>query len=338
MVTIKDIARELGLSVNTVSRALNGKPDVNPQTKKRIEEAARRLGYIPNSVARSLVAGRSLTIGLIVADVVNPFSGKIIRGVEETARLNGYSTILANANEQDEDEQKAVQVMRSKRVDGMLIHPVQASHQHIAQLRRDHIPFVLLNRYFDEIDAYCVLVNNQRGAYLAVRHLIELGHARIVHITGPMSISSVRERIAGYHQALGEASIPSDKHLIVHTRLDMQGGYQVTRDLLQSDLKFTAIFTYSDLLAVGALKAMRERGVQVPRDMSLVGYDDIDFADFLEAPLTTVRQPTYEIGKCGVQILLGILRDPSQERAPFKQVLEPELVVRRSSAALPTTP
>jgi LacI family transcriptional regulator len=333
MVTIKDIARELGLSVNTVSRALNGKPDVHPETKKRIEEAARRLGYVPNNVARSLVAGRSHTIGLIVADVGNPFSSKIIRGVEETARMNGYSTILANANEQDEDERQAVQVMLSKRVDGMLIHPVQASSDHIAQLCEARFPFVLLNRYYDEIDACCVLNNNQRGAYLGVRHLIELGHRHIVHITGPLQISSVRERIAGYRQALSEATISASDQMIAHTRVDSQGGYAATRNLIESKVKFTAIFTYSDLIAVGALKALREAGLRVPNDISLVGYDDIEFADFLEAPLTTIRQPMYEIGRCGTQILLDILRDPSHQRATCKQVLEPQLVIRRSSAA-----
>lgn len=331
--TLKDIADQLGLSVNTVSRALNNKPDVSHVTRARVLDLARQLGYVPNSLARSLLNGRSNSIGAVIADVANPFYGKIIRGVEETMREAGYSVVLANTNEQDELEQEAVRTLRSKRVDGLLVSPVQGSYEHLAQLQRDGIPLVLMNRHIDEIESDYVINNNQFGAYQAVRHLTELGHTRIAHITGPIQISSVRERIAGYEQALVEAGLSPVDRSITHTRLDMDGGYVAALRLLCGRARPTAIFTYSDLMAMGVMKALRELGLSVPGDVSLVGYDDIEFAIFLEVPLTTVRQSMYEIGVRSAQILLESLHNPSHTVGQHRVVLDPILVVRGSTAA-----
>lgn len=335
MVTLRDIARETGLSVNTISRALNGKPDVNPGTRQRVEDTAARLGYVPNSLARSLVGGQSCTIGLIISDLQNPFYSKVAQGVEEAARARGYSTILVNTNEREEDERQAVRVLRSKRVDGMLIHPTQGNSEHILQLRREGIPFVLINRHIDEVNPDYIINNNQKGAYMAMRHLLELGHRRVLHISGPERISSVRERIIGYKQALSEFNIPFDERLLVHTLLDMQSAYETTLRVLRGGITPTAIYTYSDLLAIGALKALRELNLKVPDDISLVGYDDIDFAAFLEVPLTTIRQQMYEIGRQAVELLIGIIHDPSYQPGKYRIVLDPELVIRRSTSHPP---
>lgn len=332
MVTLRDIARVTGLSVNTISRALNGKPDVNPETRQRVEDTARQLGYVPNSIARSLVGGHSCTIGLIIADLQNPFYSKVAQGVEEAARIEGYSTILVNTNENENDERKAVQVLRSKRVDGMLIHPTQGDSEHILQLRKDGVPFILINRHFDEVVPDYIINNNTKGAYLATRHLLELGHRNILHITGPDRISSVRERIVGFKQALSEFNVPFDPAMIIHTRLDMQSCYETTLKAFRSGCKSTALYTYSDLLAIGSLRALRELNLRVPEDISLVGYDDIDFAAFLEVPLTTVRQQMYEIGRQAVHLLIKIIHDRSYEPGKYRVVLDPELVVRRSTA------
>lgn len=331
--TLKDIADQLGLSVNTVSRALNDKPDVSHVTRTRVLDLARQLGYVPNSLARSLVNGRSNSVGAVIADVANPFYGKIIRGVEETMREAGYSVVLANTNEQDDLEQEAIRTLRSKRVDGLLVSPVQGSYEHLAQLHRDGIPLVLMNRHIDEIQADYVINNNQFGAYQAVKHLVDFGHTHIAHITGPLQVSSVRERIAGYQQALDETGLSTDHRSITHTRLDMDGGYGAALQLIRSGTRPTAIFTYSDLMAVGVLKALRELGLRVPRDVSLVGYDDIEFAVFLEAPLTTVRQSMYEIGVRSAQIMLEILHNPTHTVGQHRVVLDPQLIVRGSTAA-----
>jgi len=338
MVTIKDIARELGLSVNTVSRALNNKPDVSRQTRARVLETARRLHYVPNTIARSLVTRRSNTLGLVVTDVVNPFYSRVIRGVEETARQHGYTIILLNTNERDEDEKAAIRVLRSKRVDGMIISPVQVSRDHIAALQEDGYPFVLINRYFPDLDTDYVINDNRLGAYLATSHLIRLGHRRITHITGPEHVSSVRERLRGYRQALEEGGVAADQQHVIHTSLSLEGGYRATQQLLDGCSLPTALFTYSDLLAVGALKAIREAGLRVPEDVALVGYDDIEFAAFLEVPLTTISQRSYEIGSCGVELLLDILANPGEQRQRRHTVLQPRLVVRKSCGAALTAP
>ena len=332
MITIKDIARELDLSVNTVSRALNSKPDVSRQTRARVLETARRLHYVPNTIARSLVTSRTATLGLVVTDVVNPFYSRVIRGVEETARQLGYTIILVNSNESDEDEKAALRALRSKRVDGMLISPVQASYDHLAALQEDGVPLVLINRHFDELDTDYVINDNRLGAYLAVSHLVRLGHRAIACISGPKQISSVRERMHGYRQALEESAIPAEQQCVLHTTLTLEGGYQATSRLLQSYPGLTAIFAYSDLLAIGALKAIREAGRRIPDDLALVGYDDIEVSSFLEVPLTTIHQPAREMGRQAVEVLQHIIQVGGTEQHQHI-VLQPRLVVRSSCGA-----
>ena len=331
MVTIKDIARELGISINTVSRALNDKPDVSQETRLRVLDRADRLGYVPNTLARSLVAGETCTIGLICSDLVNPFYARIAQGVEETARADGYTTIIASTNEDDEAERQAVDLMRSKRVDGMVISPTQQSHDHIARLIQEHIPFILVNRHVDEFQTDYVINNNQHGAYQAVQHLVSLGHQRIAHITGPLRISSVRERISGYKQALEKNGIRFDTELVIHSELTLESGYKTVLELLQAENRPSAIFTYSDHLAIGAIKAIRELKLSVPGDISLVGYDDIEYAQFLDIPLTTVHQPMYEIGQRAVFNLLDMMKSDDFTPGQHQEILEPELVIREST-------
>lgn len=331
MITIKDIARELGVSINTVSRALNNKPDVSDETRQRVLDTADRLGYVPNTLARSLVAGETCTLGLICSDLVNPFYARIAQGVEETARADGYTTIIASTNEENDAERRAVNLMRSKRVDGMLISPTQLSYEHIARLIQEHIPFILVNRHIDEFQTGYVVNNNQHGAYQAVQHLVSLGHRRIAHITGPIRISSVKERISGYVQALENNGIPFDESLVIHSDLTLESAYQIVFKLLRAENRPSAIFTYSDHLAIGAIKAIRELKLSIPGDISLVGYDDIEYAQFLDVPLTTVRQPMYEIGQRAVFHLLEMIRLEEFTPEQHQEILEPELVIREST-------
>jgi len=331
VITIKDIAKELGVSINTVSRALNNKPDVSPITRDRILESANRLGYVPNTLARSLVAGETCTIGLICSDLVNPFYARIAQGVEETARSNGYTTIIASTNEDDITERQAVDLMRSKRVDGIVISPTQQSHDHISRLLQDHIPFILVNRHVEEFQTAYVINNNQHGAYLAVQHLVSLGHKHITHITGPLRISSVKERINGYRQALQEKDIPFDPNLVIHSDLTLECGYKTTLKLMKTKTPPSAIFAYSDHLAIGAIKAIRELGLSIPGDISLAGYDDIEYAQFLDIPLTTVRQPMYEIGQRAFNHLIEIIQLNDLNPKKHQEILEPELIIREST-------
>ena len=332
MTTLKQVAQRAGVSINTASRALNNKADVHRATRERVLKVAQELGYVPNALARSLVEGRSNTVGLVVADVTNPFSGQLTRGVEEAARAAGYALVLTNSNEDDALEQQAVRTLRSKRVDGLLIHPAQASYEHLEQCYQDGIPVVLLNRHIDQLNADYVINDNRSGAYQAVHHLVTLGHRRILHITGSERVSSVRERLIGYRCALDEAGIPFDPDLVINGELSMEGAYQAAHRRFGVGERPTAVFTYSDLLAIGVLKALHELGIDVPGDVSLVGYDDIAFAAFLVVPLTTVRQPIHQIGRRGFEILMRILNDPRWVRGQYQEVYQPELVVRASTA------
>jgi len=334
-VTMWDIARRAGVSVTTVSRALNDKPDISKQTKARILAIAEELNYAINVHAQALASGDSKTLGLIVADSANPFYAKITRGVEDTARAHGYGVILCNTSEDSEREIGAHQMLREKRVDGMLITSILTGLDPLRRLEQESVPFVLLNRYLEGIDADCVLNDNRQGAYEATAHLCALGHRRIIHLTGPQQISSVRERLAGYREALEEHDIPFDPQLVLRCDLKLEGGYQLAKAAIPTlSPRPTAVFAYSDLLAIGVLKALRELGLRVPQDIALVGYDDIEFAPFVEPPLTTVAQYAYEIGQKGTEILLEKIHWPEEkEWKPQRVVFKPELRVRASSGS-----
>lgn len=333
MTTImKDVAREAGVSINTVSRALNDKPDVNEDTKKRILEIADRLNYVPNSLAKGLVTKNTKTIGVIVSDNANPVFARIIKGTEDFARSKGYNIILCNTDESYEREEEAVRLLREKRVDGLIITltPAQKKRTDIRELKRSGVPFVLLNRHMENIMTDYVINDNVYGAYLAVSHLVKSGHKRIGYISGPSQISSVRERLEGYKKALFENNIEFDNSLVKKSNLRMEDGYRLIKEFLELENRPTAVFTYSDLLAMGALKALREAKLKVPKDMALVGYDDIEFSSLLEVPLTTVHQPRYRIGEEGAEILINRMEGKKSEG--FQQiVLKPELVIRESA-------
>jgi len=330
--TMKDIAREAGVSINTVSRALNGKPDVNEDTKKRILEIADRLNYVPNFLAKGLVTKNTRTIGVIVSDNANPFFARMIKGIEDYARSRGYNIILCNTDERYEKEEEAVRLLREKRVDGLLITltPAQKERTDILELKRTGVPFVLLNRHMDDIMTDYVINDNVYGAYLAVSHLAKLGHKRIGYISGPSQISSVRERLEGYRKALFENNIEFDNSLVKGSNLKMEGGYRLMKEFLELENRPTAVFTYSDFLAIGALKALKEAKLQVPKDIALVGYDDIEFSSLLEVPLTTVHQPRYRIGEEGAKILINRIEGKDSEGL-HQIILKPELVIRESA-------
>lgn len=330
--TMKDVAREAGVSINTVSRALNGKPDVNEDTKKRILEIADRLNYVPNSLAKGLVTKNTKTIGVIVSDNANPVFARIIKGTEDFARSKGYNIILCNTDEKYEREEEALRLLREKRVDGLVITltPAQKKRTDILELKRSGVPFVLLNRHMDEMITDYVINDNVYGAYLAVTHLVKSGHKRIGYISGPSHISSATERLEGYRKALLENNIEFDNSLVKESNLKMEDGTRLMKEFLQLENRPTAVFAYSDLLAIGVLKALKETKLRVPKDMALVGYDDIEFSSLLEVPLTTVHQPRYRIGEEGAKILINRIEKKDSEGL-HQIVLKPELVIREST-------
>jgi LacI family transcriptional regulator len=328
--TIKDIARAAKVSTNTVSRALNNKPDVSPKTREKVLEIARKLNYSPNYLAKSLISGQTRTVGAIVTDNTNPFYARIIKGIEDTARARGYVMILCNSNENNADELEAIQVLQEKRVDGILMTPVQRDMRYLDLLRRFDKPIVFFNRHPDDAAVDYVINDNQLGARLATERLIAIGRRNLVYLSGPETISSVRERLEGCRAAMRTAGLSSDSLRVEPTDLMMEDGHRVMRRLIDAASPVDGVLAYSDLLAVGAMRAILEAGMRIPADVALVGYDDIEFAPMLEVPLTTVRQPRYRIGEQAANLLIDRL-EGSRPEEPVRIVLKPELVLRSSA-------
>ena len=328
-VTIRDVAAATGFSVNTVSRALNDKPDVSAETKRVILETARKLGYRPNRLARGLRSNKTQTIGVIVADIANPFFGAVVKEIGETARQEGWSIILASTDEDRAREREAIHVMLAERVDGLLITPCQKDRGNIEKLDSSGLPYVLLGRWFDDFPTDYVAPDEFQGGFAATEHLIELGHDRIAMIDAPLYISSARHRLAGYRQALLNHGIEPDESLITTRSLTVADGYRTAKSVLAIRPRPTAIFAYSDFVAFGVMKAVREAGLRIPEDIAVVGFDDVEFSSCLEVPLTTIRSPTKRLGKEATRVLLEKINGDGNARQELK--LTVKLIVREST-------
>lgn len=330
-VTLRDVAWEAGVSINTVSRALNDRPEIHPDTKERVLKATAKLGYKPNKLARGLRSNKTEIIGVIVGDIANPFFSTVVQGIGKKAKSLGYSLILQDTGEDYKAEEEAVGIMQYEQVDGVLLTPVQTDKKSVQLLQEAGIPFVLLARYFADIDTDYVVADDAQGGYLATVHLIERGHKRIVFINGPTYTSSARERMEGYTQALREHGIAIDSQLIRTYALTMEAGYVHAKDILRKvKPRPTAFFAFSDFVALGIMQALREKGIKVPKDMAVVGYDDIAFASCLEVPLTTVMMPKREMGRKAVEILVKKIEQKGTV-GRWQVEMPVELVIRKSS-------
>lgn len=329
--TIVDIARDAGCSINTVSRALNNMPGVSAASRTRVLTSARRLGYVPSRIARSLLTKRTRTLGVIVTDCTNPFYARLIRAIDDTALRFDYSVVLCNSSEEHEREVRAVQLLIESRVDGILITPVQFSSKHILDLIKRNIPFVLMGRRFPDLDTCYVTSDNQAGAREATSLLLSLGHRRIGHVTGRLEISSVQERLAGYRETLTAYGVEFDESLVARAERDVEGGRECARRLLALSPRPSAIFAYNDLQALGVMQAARELDLRVPKDLAVVGYDNIELSALLEVPLTTVAQPSHEIGRAGATLLFRLIEGGDVAPEERTVVLAPQLVIRASS-------
>lgn len=327
--TIRDVARVAGVSVTTAHRGLNGKDELGEQTRARVLAAAEQLNYVPSAAARTLVSGKSMTIGMIVTDNASPVYAGIVRGVEEAANAAGYGLLLCNSADDQERALSCLSMLRAKQVDGVLLTPVQTDQRDVDYLRAAGIPYVLLLRHFDDAGDDIVITNNEAAAYAATRHLLDLGHRDIAHIAGPAIVSSAQGRLAGYLRAMQEAGILINPAGVRHALYTVPGGYEAALPVLVGSDRPTAILAGNDLQAVGVMKAARELGLRIPDDLALVGGDNIELAEFLDPPLTTFHQSAFEIGRNGAEILLDRVRGNDGE--PRRVAFTPELIVRASS-------
>ncbi|MBN1302047.1 MAG: LacI family DNA-binding transcriptional regulator [Melioribacteraceae bacterium] len=332
-ITLVDIAKKAGLSVSTVSRILNGqqrKYRISDKSANLVFKVAEELNYKPNALARGLRLKKTHTLGLVVPDISNPFFAFITRIIQLHAHNNGYSLIVCNTDENIESEVEQVNLLISKGVDGFIIMPVGTQSDHIEYLINNELPVVLLDRTLANVKAGMVLVDNFKGSYDATQHLINKGHTAIAIVLGLRNTSTTNERLEGYKQALIDNGIEINEKYIVGNDFRIETGYIETKFLVNLEKPPTAIFATSDIITVGALKALAEENLKIPDDISLVAFDDTDFAPYLSAPLTVVKQPKELMGEIAVKLLIEEIQNGHDEFEKPKIILKPKLVIRNS--------
>ena len=337
MATMADVAARAGVSVATVSRALSGDPKrVSAPVLQRIVDAAEELEYIPNNLARNMRSGSSRILGLVISDIGNPFFTAVARGVEDVAQSHGYSLVLSNTDENPAREAASLGVMAAERAAGLIIATTNENGSALRRFQDLGIALVAIDRHIVDLPTDSVVVDNEGASYEAVSHLVRLGHRRIAIIGGPSDADTARERARGYERALREARIEIDPQLACEGDFRETAGLTVTRRLLDLSEPPTAIFAVNNLTTIGVLGALRERGLKLPHEMSVVGFDDIPTGELLDPPLTVVQQPTYRVGARAADLLIRRLREPTA--AVKEVVLAAKLVVRGSTAAAPGSP
>jgi len=328
-ITLSEVAKVANVSTNTVSRALNGKPDISPKTKKRILRIAEDLGYVLNFPAKSLRSRKTATIGVIVTDISNPFSATVVKGIQDVAWSRNYNVILCDSRGRYDRERQSIKMLFQNRVDGLLLRPMEKKLLDIQMLHKQAIPFVLIEGYFSSVNTDSVVSDWVLGGFLATDHLIKKGHKRILYVNGPSYAANAYQRFIGYKSGLRQSGIRFDESLVKATDGTMQYSYQLMKKTLSDKLDFTAVFAFSDYLAAGCIKALKESGLKIPKDVAVVGHDDIEFAAIMEPPLTTVHIPRHQLGKKAAEILLEKIS--GNHKGPRTLVIKPELIVREST-------
>ncbi|MHC3468589.1 LacI family DNA-binding transcriptional regulator [Streptomyces sp. 7R007] len=337
MPTMADVARSAGVSVATVSHVLNDTRPVLPHTRQAVLDAIDRLGYTPNTLARSLVTSRTRSIGLAVSAISNPYFTEILQGVEAAALEHGYSLLIADPHDDPQHERKVVQLLHERRVDGMIVAPSPHPAELLAYLGRHDVPTVFLDRLVDAPSGDAprhdqVCAENRAPTARLVTHLAQLGHRRIALVAGLPGLSTTRERIAGYRQGLTAAGLPHDERLVVHGDSKSAGAERATVALLSLAAPPTALVTANNAMTIGALRALRAHGLTVPDDIALCCFDDFAWADLFSPRLTAIAQPSKEIGAEAVRVLLERLADPQR---PPQTVRLPCAFVHRTSCGCP---
>ena len=330
--SVKDVAARAGVSLGTVSNVLNRPDRVSPETRARVEQAMRDLGFVRNESARQLRAGRSRTLAYVLLDARNPFFTDVAEGVERAAEAAGLSLFLCNSDNRSSREHDYLAHLVEQRVQGILVTPVDAQSPALADVRRNGTPVVIVDRTRSD-DTFCsVAVDDELGGRLAVEHLVEQGHTRVAFIGGPDTIGQVRDRLEGARKAWADAGLPPEQLVVVPTEaLTVVEGRSAGERVmgLGRSRRPTAAFCANDLLALGLLQQLSTSGLSVPGDLAIVGYDDIEYASAAAVPLTSVRQPRQELGRRAAELVLDEAEDP--DHVHQQVVFTPELVARRST-------
>ncbi|KAF0864076.1 LacI family DNA-binding transcriptional regulator [Pseudomonas sp. LD120] len=331
MATIKDVAALAGISYTTVSHVLNKTRPVSEEVRIKVEAAIKRLDYVPSAVARSLKAKTTATIGLLVPNSLNPYFAELARGIEDYCERNGYCVILCNSDDNPQKQRNYLRVLLEKRIDGLIVTSAGGDSGLAQGLAGVRTPMVIVDRGLEGLDADLVRIDHQYGAYLATRHLLELGHRDIACIAGPANTSAAQMRLAGFYQALREAGVAVPAQRILESDFSSTGGYQVAAQLL-SEHPPSAIFAANDMMGIGVLRAAAERNIRVPSELSVIGFDDILMSRYVFPALTTVGQSILQLGETAAELLLRRIASPD---LPIDQrIVTPNIVLRESTAPL----
>lgn len=333
-VRLKDIARDLGLSVVTVSKVLREHPDIGEETRQRVLKRVKELNYQPNYVARSLITGQTWTVGLVVPALMHPFFSEIAGAISREIRKHGYSLLISASDDDPELEREEIQHLIARRVDVLLVASVQRTTESFQSIEEQNVPYVLLDRYFPELHSNFVGVDDRAVGEIATKHLVEQGCKRIAHIRGP-EVSTAQGRLEGYRQGLAESKMtPLAGHIVsIGASGDYRGekgGYEATRRLLENKSRPDGVFCFNDPVAIGCMRAVLDEGLRIPEDIAVVGCGNLSYSDFLRVPLSSVDQGSRMIGKAAASMALKLAQKKTVVRAK-SELIAPHMIVRASS-------
>lgn len=334
-ITIKDIARELKISTSTVSRALADKWDVNPETRRAVMELSEKLNYRPNQISLNLKKQQSMTIGIVIPEFINSFFPEVIIGIESVLRPIGYQILICQSNESPDTELANIRMLENKMVDGFLISmsAETCNPSYFNTLAENDSPVVFFNRICPGINASSVVIDDYKWAFRATEHLIEQGARRIVHMAGPENLEVAIRRKQGYLDALEKQGLPQDDELVIPCGVMMERGVMGAYKILEMEHRPDGIFAFNDPVAIGAMKTLQKRGgLRIPDDIAVVGFTESKMAVIIEPNLTSIEQPTFEMGKAAAELLMEQLKNKSDEKRACKTIiLDAKLNVRESS-------
>jgi len=336
-VRLKDIARDLGVSVVTVSKVLRGNADIGDETRKRVLKRMKELNYQPNMMARGLASGRTFTVGLVVPDLVHPFFAEFAKSLGGILRESDRALILASSEEDPDVERQEIRTLLNRGVDVLMIASCQANLRNFYELGQERTPYILFDRNFPHLAAHFVGSDDVLVGEMATNHLINIGRKRIAHIGGRNSSPSF-DRVRGYRQALSAAGLAAPEGYVVsRERVEESGdqiGFQMMQDLLKLDPRPDAVFCYNDLTAIGAIDATLKAGLRVPEDIAFIGCGNLRYANYLRVPLSSIDHGTMELGRIAGKLALELSAKPEQE--PRTVFVRPNLIARQSSVGVPT--
>ncbi|KHT47919.1 LacI family DNA-binding transcriptional regulator [Vibrio sinaloensis] len=331
MITIKEVAELAKVSQATVSRAINNHPTVKEANRKKVFAAIEQLGYKPNAFAQALASSRSNSIGMLVGSLDGPFYGPLMHHTEDTIRRNNNHLIVTSGQESHTKERESIEFLRSKRVDGFILHSDKLSDDELIEVVKETPATIILNRFIPDIADNCIFIDNELGGYLATKHLLDKGHQKIACITGQLSKGDSRDRLQGYRLALAEAGITYNPSYVIEGRFDHNGNHERTRRLLDRAPDITAVFCQNDNIALAVYDVAAERNITIGKDLSVVGFDNDYHSAHIRPRLTTVNFPVEEMGREAARGVLAIVQD---NPANMKKQLQPELIVRDSVGTL----